>query len=78
MNKGVSLLSYAFGHEGNLPAKIVTILHRDVHSLARFRTVGMYGIPCEEYTFVSIKVGAQPLPNLVTSVLVKRNCSAQQ
>lgn len=57
--------------EGEWPGKggpgSLTVLHTDIHSLARLGTVGVHGVTSQKHSAVGRKLGAQPLANLISS-----------
>ncbi len=57
-------LGNAIDNKTNLPAKIVAVLHGNVHALPRFGRVRVYSIPREKDAVVCAEAIANPLADL--------------
>lgn len=67
---GLVRLEYvAFGNavadEADLPAEVIAILHRDIHTLASFRRVRVHGVAGEKEPLVDAELRANSLANLI-------------
>jgi hypothetical protein len=58
-------ISDTLHHQSQLPAEVIAILHRNIHTLASLGRVCMYSISSQEYAALVMEVLADSLADLV-------------